>query len=164
MKSCSRILSNIEAYSGIIGEYGVIIRHVWTLRNPCIYNRAIFRTLAYLEPKTSSEACQTCKMIIHYRSPGIVRTVYSSIFRDIDAYSATLPAAQLGGKGMYPLSFIENRKKCPDFGKKVSIMSIIGLRFLFKMYFQGYLGEKLQNIFLGASFSCVFDEMFIEVY
>ena len=41
-----------------------------TLRNHCIYNRAIFRTLAYLEPKATSKDCQTCKMI-----------------RDIDAYS-----------------------------------------------------------------------------
>ena len=44
-------LRYIEAYSGTIGEYGAIIRYVWTLRNPWIYNRAIFRTLAYLEPK-----------------------------------------------------------------------------------------------------------------
>ena len=29
-------------------------------------------------------------MSMHNQGPGIVRTVYSSIFKDIDAYSATL--------------------------------------------------------------------------
>ena len=63
-----------------------------TLRNPCIYNCAIFRTLAYLELKTYSKTCHTCKMIRHIQTPGIVRTVFQGyllIFRDIDAYSDT---------------------------------------------------------------------------
>ena len=88
---------------------------IW--RNFCIYNRAIFRTLAYLEPKASAKVCLTCKMIAHIQSPGIVRTVYSSIFKDIDAYSATLPGAQLVGIGEASPA-LENGKKCPDFGKK----------------------------------------------
>ena len=37
-----------------------------TLRNPCIYNRVIFRTLASLEPEVSSKAFQICKMFFFY--------------------------------------------------------------------------------------------------
>ena len=52
-----------------------------TLCNPCMYNHAIFRTLACLEPKTSSKACQTCQMIRHIKSPE-----YSGIFNN-DSYN-----------------------------------------------------------------------------
>ena len=45
---------------------------------------------------------------------------YLGIFRDIDAYSAIL-------------TDVQNQKKCPDFGKKALIVSIIGLNFPFKM-------------------------------
>ena len=39
---------------------------------------------------------------------------------DIDVYSATLTGAQLGrgGGGKASPALFENRKKCPDFGKK----------------------------------------------
>ena len=37
-----------------------------TLRNPCIYNRVIFRTLASLEPEASLKAFQICKMFFFY--------------------------------------------------------------------------------------------------
>ena len=52
-----------------------------------IYNRAIFRTLT--QPQASSKASPKCQMIRHIQSPGIVKTVYSSIFRifsDIQGY------------------------------------------------------------------------------
>ena len=39
-----------------------------TLRNPCIYSCPIFRTLTHLEPKTSSKACLTFKMIRHIQN------------------------------------------------------------------------------------------------
>ena len=54
---------------------------------------------------------------------------YLGIFRDIDAYSAILTDVQLETS---PALF-ENQKKCPDFGKKALIVSIIGLNFPFKM-------------------------------
>ena len=39
-------------------------------------------------------------------------------------------------KNIIPLlSFLENRKKCPNFGKKVLIVSIFGLNFSFEMKF-----------------------------
>ena len=43
---------------------------------------------------------------------------YLVIFRDIDAYPATPTGAQLGGRREAIPTFIENRKKCLDFGKK----------------------------------------------
>ena len=76
-------ISHIEAYSGVIEAYGARIDILGALRNPCIYNRAIFRTLTYLELEASSKASRTCKMIMHIWSPGTVRTVYSNLFKYI---------------------------------------------------------------------------------
>ena len=75
-----------------------------------------------------------------------------------------IPGAQLGGGGEAPLPFFENRKKCPDFGKKTpncvhplvdsSIQNVV-LR---------VSNKKSSNDFpCGAFFSCVSDEKFIEV-
>ena len=58
-------LRHTEAYLGIIEAYGAIIKIFGTLRDPCMYNCALFRTLAYLEAKASLKSCQTCKMIMH---------------------------------------------------------------------------------------------------
>ena len=57
-----------------------------TLRNPWIYNRAIFRTLAYLEPDASTKACRTCKIIMHIYGPDIVR----SLFKHFQGYLGVL--------------------------------------------------------------------------
>ena len=43
----------------------------------------LFSTLGYLEPEASSNTCGTCQMIRQIQSPGIVKTVYSSIFKHI---------------------------------------------------------------------------------
>ena len=79
-----------------------------------IYSRAIFRSLAHLELKTSLKACQTSTLISlfkHFQG-------HLGIFGDTDTFSATLTGAQLGGGGRPPPPFFESRKKCPDFGKK----------------------------------------------
>ena len=65
-----------------------------TLCTPCIYNRAIFRALSYLEPEASSKPCQTCKVTMHIQSPGIASTAFSSIFMNIYAYSGILMVIQ----------------------------------------------------------------------
>ena len=136
----SATFSVFKAYRGIfrcwyIEVYSVIFR---ILCNPCIYNRIIFRTLAHLDPQASSKACGTRKMIRYIQSPGIIRTVFSSIFKGylvilsvINAYSATPTGAQLGVKGSSPLSFFENQKKC--FGKKALLVCIFALHFQLKM-------------------------------
>ena len=48
------------------------------------------RALAYLLLDAYSKPCQTSKMMRHIENPGIVRTVYSGIFRDIQQYSTIL--------------------------------------------------------------------------
>ena len=40
------------------------------------------------------------------------------MFRDIDTYSATLTSAQLRERREGSPALLENRKKCPNFGKK----------------------------------------------
>ena len=54
---------------------------------------------------------------------------YSSIFRDIDVYSATLTGVQLGRRGeAFPVLF-QNREKSPDFGKKSPYCSHFWVKF-----------------------------------
>ena len=50
--------------------------------------------MAYLEPKECSTAGQTSQIIRHIQSLSTVRTVYSSIFNNILAYSGILMLAQ----------------------------------------------------------------------
>ena len=88
---------------------------------------------------------------------------YFGIFRDIDAYSATLTWVQLGRKGETSPICFENRKKCPDFRKKSSAYDHLWVKFSIQNIILEYLGEKTPKCFPGASFSCVFDEMFIEL-
>ena len=53
----------------------------------------------------------------------------SSIFRDIDVYSATLTGVQLGRRGeAFPVLF-QNREKSPDFGKKSPYCSHFWVKF-----------------------------------
>ena len=93
----SGIFRDIQQYSGILRDiktYRGIFRHCgyWSifssvifriLRNPHICNRTIFRTLAHLEPTASSKVCGTSKMIRYIQNPGMIRAVFSSIFKDI---------------------------------------------------------------------------------
>ena len=100
----SNIVRHIQRYSVIFSHVQALwetLRHTEpysgifrSLCSTCIYNHVIFRTLAHSRPKASSKACQTYKMIRHIHSPGIVRKICSSIFKD--AYSATLAGVQLG--------------------------------------------------------------------
>ena len=41
-------------------------------------------------PEAYSKLCPVSKMMMHIENPGIVRTVYSGIIRDIQQYSAIL--------------------------------------------------------------------------
>ena len=54
-------------------------------------------------------------------------------FRVIAAHDIRRKRAIRDGGGRPPLPFFENRKKCPDFGKKALIVSILGLNLPFKM-------------------------------
>ena len=114
------IFSHVRAYWGTLKHietfrhYWGILNHIQTFRtlcNPWIHNHVIFRTQAHLGFKVSSKTWQTCKMMGNIQSYGIVRTVFSRIFkdifkgysrdlfsRDVDAYSATLTGMQLWGR------------------------------------------------------------------
>ena len=148
------ILRHIEAYSGIIEAYGAT----------CLYNRAIFKTLAYSKPEASSKDCPTCKVIMHIQSPVIVKTVYSSIFsrifRHIEGYwcifSHTHKRATRGGGGRRGLPcFFKNRKKCPDFGQKNPDCVHLWIKFSIQNVVSRVpRRKKLQNVSLRGHFSC----------
>ena len=54
----------------------------------------IFKTLAYLINEANSKTCQISKVIRHVEKPGIIRTVYSDIFRNIQGLSPIFIHAQ----------------------------------------------------------------------
>ena len=85
-------LRHIEAYWEIIEAYEPYSDISKTLCSPCIYIRAIFKTLACLEPDANSKACRKCMMIRHIQSFGIVKTVDLSIFKGI--YGKKLPYSE----------------------------------------------------------------------
>ena len=64
-------------------------------------------------------------MIMHIQIPGIVG--YLGIFRDIDAYSATLTGAQ-------PCPFLKIKKSILILERKALIVSVFGLNLPFKRY------------------------------
>ena len=130
-----------------IEPYSFTVR---TLCNPCIYNRAIFRTLVHLEPQTSSKACRTRKMIRHMQNLGIIRTVYSIIFKGIYEQSGILmhicPHSQVpnqGRVGGLPYRFLKIEKSSLIMEKKASLYPSLGQE------------KKRQNISLwGLFFLC----------
>ena len=161
-----------------------------TLHNLCVYNHAIFRTLADLEPDPSSKGCETCKMIRHVQCPGIVKTVHSNIFkesqgysvylgifRDIHAYSVQLTGVQLGESDAYsvtvtgvqlegsrrglPWPFLKVGKSILILEKKAPDCVHLWVKFLFKMWFWEYLGERTSICFPAGLFFLVFLQKFL---
>ena len=96
LQAHSGAFSNTQPSSGILRHIQALLWHnvpysyIFRILCPSLHNRAIFRTMAYVEPEASSEACQICKMIRHIQSHDINRTVYSSTFKDIYGYSGVL--------------------------------------------------------------------------
>ena len=90
-------------------------------------------------PQASSKVCRTWMMIMHIQGPSIEQyiqaflRIFRNIFRDINAYSATLTGMQLRVRGEAPLPFLKIEKSVLILGRKVLIISIFGLNFLFKM-------------------------------
>ena len=84
--------------------------------------------------------------------------------RDVDAYSATLTGVELGGEEkLPPLLFFENRKQCPDFGRKGTDCIQLWIKFPTQNVILRVSRRKISKMFPnGASFSCVFEEMFIK--
>ena len=77
-------------------------------------------------------------MIKHIQSPGIVRTVYSSIFKtDIGAiFSHTYRRSTKGEKGRPPLPFLKIEKSVLILERKALIVSIFDLNYQFRCSFK----------------------------
>ena len=75
-----------------------------------------------------------------------------------------LTDTQLGGRGRPPLAFFENRKKCPDLGKKGPDCIDLWVKFSIQNVVLRISRTKNSKMLpCGTFFSCVFGEMFIEV-
>ena len=100
---------HIEVYSGITEANEPYLDIFKTLSKPLHIQSCHIQNLN-LEPKASSKTCQTCRMIRHSQNSLLKHFQgYSGIFKDIDAYSATL--AQVGGSGEATLTHFLKSKK-----------------------------------------------------
>ena len=162
---CWGTLSNIQPCSGILRDIKYILRHKQVLLSliepysdifrtpcyPCIHSHVIFRTLEHLECKASSKASQRCKMI-RYIHDNLIK--HLQIFRDINAYSATLTGSQLV-RGSLPSPFLKIKRSALIFGEKTLIVSTFGLKFPFKIILNilgFFLLDTLKTIFWKCSF------------
>ena len=112
-------------------------------------------------------------MIVHAQSSDRVRTVYSRIFKDIQAYSGILmniqphSQARKEGRGRREetsSTLFEIKKKCLDFGKKGPDCVHLWLKFSIQNIVSKVSRRKTSKMFpYGTSFSCVFDKIFIKV-
>ena len=155
-------MRDIKAYSDIFRHYWGVSTRSQTHSELCvtfIYSRAIFRTMACLEPETSSKTYRTCKMVMHIQSP---TKAFSRIFRPIQGYWCIFSHTYRRGtirerererrrerererertrererererERRPPLFFLENRKSVLILERKALIVPIFGLSFLFKM-------------------------------
>ena len=148
-----------------------------TARNPCICNHAIFRALAYLEPKASSKPCWHVRWSCIF---GVLAwserfSQFSKIFRHIQGYWCIFShtGAQLGaalpwrepsiGGGLLPCPFWKS-KKCPDFEKKDPDCVHLWVKLSIQnLDVRVSRRKNSQNFTLRGLYSCVFDKMFIEV-
>ena len=100
----SAVFSHVQAYWGTskhIETIKALLRHIASyseifspLCNPSLYNCGLFKIF---------------RMIRHNQSPGIVRTVYLIIFKDIYGYSGILSAV------LCAKCFILNVRQCSEF-------------------------------------------------
>ena len=69
-----------------------------------------------------------------------------------------------GGEGRLPLPFLKIEKNCPDFGTKGPDCAHHWVKFSIQNVVLRVSRRKISKMFpYRASFSCVFDKMFIEV-
>ena len=102
----SRTFNNMQPYSG---QYSDMLRHtegLWGIRHYCgtlshirtyselcitlAYTTVPYSETSIFRTQDSSKTYQTCRMSRHIQNPGIVRTVYSSIWKGIYGYSGIL--------------------------------------------------------------------------
>ena len=66
-------------------------------------------------------------------------------------------------KMRFPLSFLENQKRYPDFGKKGPDCVHLWVKFVIQNVVSVYLGEKTPKCFPVGSLFLVLDEVCIEI-
>ena len=155
--------SNIQSCSGTLRDIKGISGHLQSL-------------LRYIEPYSVIFRCVTLTYttvpyseLWHMSWPS--RNSYFKyfqghlgIFRVIDAYSAALTVAQSGRRRRPPPPFFENRKKCPDFGKKGFVGAHLWAKFSTQNVALRVSRRKNSKMFpCGIFFLWVFYEIFIEV-
>ena len=148
IEACSDITEAYER-NQIYLEFCIILAYITV---PCS------ETLAYSETEVSSKVCRTCKMIIHIQSPRNARTVYSSIFKDIYAFSSIFRRSHRRAtrREMEASSALfENPKKCPDFGKKAPDCKF-SIQYVVSIFNNEYVGEKTRNCFSASPLFLVF--------
>ena len=128
--------------------------------------------MSYLEAEASSKACQTCKMIMHIQSPGHSQNNlfkhfqrYLGIFRDMMHIQPLSKTHNYGEQKRPGLPFLKS-KICHDFGKKGPEWVHLSVKFTIQNVVLRVSRRKISTIFPGGKityFSCVFDEMLIEV-
>ena len=167
IKQYSAMFRHIEGHKGIFRHYWGIWSHNHILSNPCIYNCATFRTLAYLEPEASSKYVQHVRWSSYSESWHSHNSLfkhfqgYLGIFSSINAYSATLTGVQLAESGEASLTLFENRKGCTDFGKKGPDCVHLWVKFPIQNLVLRVSRRKNSKMFpCGTSFF-VFDKMFM---
>ena len=107
----------------------------------------------------------------HIQSPGIFKTVYSNIFKGIQAYSGILMHIQphslvhnQGGVGRPPLLFLKIEKKKKMILEKKITMCPLWVKFCIQNVVSRVSKRKNSKIFpCRTSFSCTLDKMFIKV-
>ena len=99
---------------------------------------------------------------MHIQNPSIVKTVYSSIFKDIQAHSGILMHIQphshgcnQGGEGRPPLLSLKTARKCPNFGKKGPNCVNLWVKSSIQNVVLGVCRrKKLQDVSLQGLFFC----------
>ena len=143
IQPCSGILRNIRAYWGIFKHYWGIWSHnqeyseLCVTPDPCIYNRDISTTLAYLESEAPSKACRICKMIMPCIYSGSWHS-QNSLFKHFQRHLGILMHTQphshvlnLGkGGGLHCLFF--KSKSVLNLERKALIVPNFGLNVPFK--------------------------------
>ena len=153
------IFSHVEAYRETLRHIQAFFRRMepfGTLRNPYINKRTLFRTLGYLEPKTSSNVCRTWDDH-HIQSSDIEQLiqVFSTIFSHIEIYWFIQPhslARNQEDEGRPPLLFLKTGKTVLILERKALIVSIFGLYFPFKSSFKSIWEKK--TLKTGPLFLC----------
>ena len=82
VQAYSARVRHIEAFSCIFMDHWGILSHIQTYSELCV--SLPYTNVPYLKPEASlKDTCQTCNMIRPIQIPGIVRTIYSRIFKDL---------------------------------------------------------------------------------